>query len=159
MTFLVGDKAVHPAHGVGEITAIETREIAGKKTSFYILRVLDESDTKVMVPVDAATRIRPVISKREVKKVIDTLKKDEIAVKAQPWNRRHREYDAMLNSGSLVEVAKVYRDLNRLKAGKELSFGERKLLDHARTLLVTELALARKCAESRVESDLAGLFG
>jgi len=160
MTFKVGDKAVHPAHGVGEVTAIEKKEIAGSKTSFYILKILD-TGMKVMVPTGAADRLglRQVISRKDAKKVIDILKADEVAVTSQPWNRRYREYMDMLKSGSPFQVAKVLRDLYRLKSDKELSFGERRLLDQARSLLITELALARRCKESRVETEIAGILG
>lgn len=159
MTFKVGDKAVHPAHGVGEVTSIEKKEIAGISKSFYILKILD-TGMKVMVPTDAADRLglRQVISKRDAKKVLDILKSDEVAVTSQPWNRRYREYMEMLKSGSPFEVAKVLRDLSRLKGDKELSFGERRLLDQARSLLITELALARKVKESKVEQDIAGIL-
>lgn len=159
MAFKVGDKAVHPAHGVGEVTSIEKKEIAGTNKSFYILKILD-TGMKVMVPTDAADRLglRAVISKRDAKKVLDILKADEVAVTSQPWNRRYREYMEMLKSGSPFEVAKVLRDLYRLKGDKELSFGERRLLDQARSLLITELALARKVKESKVEQDIAGIL-
>ena len=159
MAFKVGDKAVHPAHGVGEVTSIEKKEIAGTSKSFYILKILD-TGMKVMVPTDAADRLglRSVISKKDAKKVLDILKSDEVAVTSQPWNRRYREYMEMLKSGSPFEVAKVLRDLYRLKGDKELSFGERRLLDQARSLLITELALARKVKEEKVEQDIAGIL-
>ncbi len=155
MNFSIGDKAVHPAHGVGEITSIENRDIAGKAKRFYILKILDSQMT-VMVPVDGVKRLglRSLISKNEAKKVLEILELDEVAVTSQPWNRRYREYMEMLNSGSLFEVAKVLRDLHRLKGDKELSFGERRLLEQARGLLVTELALARSCKEQRVEDEI-----
>lgn len=155
MDFKVGEKAVHPHHGVGEVTAVETKEIAGHKKTFYILRIVD-SGMKVMVPTDAAERVglRGVISKKEADKVLAVLKDTKVAVTAQPWNRRHREYIEMLKSGSPIEVAKVLRDLTRLKTDKDLSFGERRLLDQARSLLVTELALARRCKEDRVEAEI-----
>ncbi|MFW5876560.1 MAG: CarD family transcriptional regulator [Myxococcota bacterium] len=160
MTFNVGDKAVHPAHGVGEITSIEDRDIAGNAKSFYILKILDTGMT-VMVPTDGVDRLglRAVISKKDAQKVVAILKKDEVAVTSQPWNRRYREYTEMLKSGSPFEVAKVLRDLYRLKGDKELSFGERRLLDQARSLLVTELALARRCAENNVEREIEAILG
>lgn len=159
MNFKVGEKAVHPHHGVGEVTAVETKEIAGHKKTFYILRIVD-SGMKVMVPTDSAERVglRAVISKKEADKVLAVLKDTKVAVTAQPWNRRHREYIEMLKSGSPVEVAKVLRDLTRLKSDKDLSFGERRLLDQARSLLVTELALARRCKEDRVEAEIQGIL-
>lgn len=159
MEFKVGEKAVHPNHGVGEVTAVEMKEIAGHTKKFYILRIV-ESGIKVMVPTDAAARVglRSVISKKEADKVLAVLKETKVAVTSQPWNRRQREYTEMLNSGSPIEVAKVLRDLTRLKSDKELSLGERRLLDHARGLLVTELALARRSNEERVEAEIKGIL-
>jgi CarD family transcriptional regulator len=157
--FKVGDKAVHPAHGVGEVTHIEIREIAGSQRSFYILKILD-TGMKVMVPTDGVERagLRGVISKKDAARVIDILKSNEVAVSSQPWNRRQREYMDMLKSGSPFEVAKVLRDLSRLKGEKDLSFGERRLLDQARSLLITELALARKVKEARVEAEVQAIL-
>jgi CarD family transcriptional regulator len=155
MDFKIGDKSVHPHHGVGEVTAIEAKEIAGQKKTFYILKIVD-SGMKVMVATDAAQRLglRKVISRNEAKKVLDVLREKKIAVTSQPWNRRYREYIEMLNSGSPFEVAKVLRDLWLLKSDKELSFGERGLLDKAKSLLVTELAIARRCKEDRVQDEI-----
>ena len=98
--------------------------------------------------------LRKVVSRKEAKLVLDVLKEKKIAVTSQPWNRRYREYTEMLNSGSLFEVAKVLRDLSLIKGDKDLSFGERGLLDKAKSLLVTELAVSRKCKEQRVESEI-----
>ncbi len=155
MHFKIGDKSVHPHHGVGEVTAIEAKEIAGQKKTFYILKIVDNG-MKVMVATDAAQRLglRKVISRTEAKKVYDVLREKKIAVTSQPWNRRYREYIEMLNSGSPFEVAKVLRDLSLLKTDKELSFGERGLLDKAKSLLVTELAVARRCKEERVQDEI-----
>ncbi|MFO0683529.1 MAG: CarD family transcriptional regulator [Sandaracinus sp.] len=159
MDFKVGEKAVHPHHGVGEVTSIESKEIAGSKKNFYILRIID-SGMKVMVPTDAADRVglRTVISKKDADKVLAVLRDTKVAVTSQPWNRRHREYIEMLHSGSPFEVAKVLRDLTRLKGDKDLSFGEKRLLDQARSLLITELALARKIKEDRVEAEIQGIL-
>ena len=158
-TFKIGDKAVYPAHGVGEVMGIESRDIAGTKKSFYILKLLD-SGMKLMIPTDGAERagLRTVISKKDADRVLAILKSDEIAVDAQPWNRRYREYMEMLKSGSPFQVAKVLRDLYRLRGDKELSFGERRLLDQAQSLLVTELALARKVKEEKVAKEIQGIF-
>jgi CarD family transcriptional regulator len=158
-TFKIGDKAVYPAHGVGEVTDIQTRSLGGKERSFYILNVL-ENGMKIMVPIEtaAAAGLRPVISRKDAKKVLDILRSDDVAVKTQPWNRRYREYMEMLKSGSPFEVAKVLRDLYRLKADKDLSFGERRLLDTARSLLVTELTLSLGKKEEAVEKEIQTLF-
>ena len=158
--FKIGDKAVYPAHGVGEVTDIQKKMIGGKERSFYILKII-ENGMKIMVPVETAssTGLRGIINKKEAKDVVDILKADEVAVTTQPWNRRYREYMEMLKSGSPSQVAKVLRDLYRLKKEKDLSFGERRLLDTARTLLITELALATKSSEQDLEKEIRKIFG
>jgi len=159
-SFKVGDNAVYPAHGVAKITGIESRDIAGQKKDFYILRILD-TDMKLMIPTDGAKRagLRDVMSKKDARKVIEILKDPEMAVTVQPWNKRYREYTEMLSSGSAFEVAKVLRDLHRVKEEKELSFSERRLLEQARSLVVTELALAKQQEVARVEKELDRLLG
>lgn len=155
MDFKVGEKAVHPHHGVGEIMGLETKEIAGNRMTFYVLKILAGGE-KLMVPTGSASRVglRAIVSNREADDVLSVLRETDVAVTAQPWNRRQREYGEMLKSGSLSQVAKVLRDMTRLKSDKELSFGERRLLDQAKALLVTELALARECHEERVEAEI-----
>jgi CarD family transcriptional regulator len=157
--FKVGDKAVHPAHGVGEVTAIEQREIGGTRTTFYILRILDNG-MKVMVPTSAATQVglRGVMTDKEANDIMSTMRAREVAVDVQPWSRRFRVYTEMIKSGSPVEIAKVLRDMNRLKFDKDLSFGERRLLDQARGLLLKELALAKKKTESDMAEEIRLIF-
>lgn len=151
----VGDKAVYPAHGIAQVMGIESREIAGSKKEFYILKIL-ENGMKLMIPTDGTQRVglRGVMSKKDVKKVLGILQEPGVAVQAQPWNKRFREYTEMISSGSAFEVAKVLRDLHRLQDDKELSYSERRLLEQARNLLVTELALAKGCSEDRAGKDI-----
>jgi len=158
--FKIGDNAVYPAHGVAQITGIECRDIAGQKKEFYILKIVD-TDMKLMIPTDGAARagLRDVISKHDAQEVMKILQDPEIAVTVQPWNKRYREYTEMLSSGSAFEVAKVLRDLHRVKAEKELSFSERRLLEQARQLVVTELALAKQCDVQKVERELDTVLG
>jgi CarD family transcriptional regulator len=158
-TYKKGDKAVYPAHGVGEITDIQIRTLGGQERSFYVLEIL-ENNMKIMVPVEtsASAGLRPLISKKDAKKVVDILKTDEVAVKTQPWNRRYREYMEMLKSGSPFDVARVLRDLYRLRSGKELSFGERRLLDTARSLLMTELSFSLRKKEASIEKEILAIF-
>ncbi len=157
--FRVGDKAVHPAHGVGEVTAIEQREIGGTRTTFYILRILDNA-MKVLVPTSAATQVglRGIMSDVEANNILTTMRAREVAVDVQPWSRRFRVYTEMIKSGSATEIAKVLRDMNRLKFDKELSFGERRLLDQARSLLLKELAFAKKTTESEMAEQIKRIF-
>jgi CarD family transcriptional regulator len=153
--FKSGDMAVHPKHGVGEVVEVEERDVGGRKTTFYVLKIVD-TGLKVMVPTDAAARVglRPVMKKREAQKILDILKTPEVAVDVQPWNRRFRAYTEMLKSGLPSEIAKVLRDMYRLKFDKDLSFGERRLLDQARSLLVQELALAKKVKPDSIEGEI-----
>jgi CarD family transcriptional regulator len=159
VTFQVGDKAVYPAHGVAEITGIETKEIGGTKHTFYILRIL-ENGMRIMVPTKnvAQVGLRNVASKTEIKEVYSILKSREVSVEGQTWNRRYREYMEKIKTGSVFEVAEVLRDLSILKSDKDLSFGERKMLDTARSLLVRELAVARNAKEEKIQKELEDIF-
>jgi CarD family transcriptional regulator len=155
----VGDKVVHPSHGLGEISAIEHREIGGAKGEFFIIRILDNG-MRVMVPRTSAQAagLRPVMSSKEADKVLETMRAREVAVDLQPWSRRFRAYTEMIKSGSPHEVAKVLRDMYRLKFDKELSFGERRLLDQAKSLLLKELAAAKGLTEPALQARVDEMF-
>ena len=159
VTFRVGDKAVYPAHGVAEITGIERREISGTEQTFYILRIL-ENGMRIMVPMKnaAAVGLRAVVGKQEIKEVYDILRSKEVSVDGQTWNRRYREYMEKIKTGSVFEIAEVLRDLTLLKTDKDLSFGERKMLDTARNLLVKELAIAKNTKEEKIVRELDEIF-
>ena len=158
-TLSVGDKAVHPSHGLAEVTAIEHREIGSMKGEFYILRIIDNG-MRVMVPraSSSAAGLRPVMSSKEADRVLETMKAREVAVDLQPWSRRFRAYTEMIKCGSPHEVAKVLRDMYRLKFDKDLSFGERRLLDQAKSLLMKELAAAKGVAEPVLQAQVDGMF-
>jgi len=154
--FKIGDLAVYPAHGVGVIERIENREISGCQEDFYIMRIL-ENNMIIMIPSSNASSVglRQIIDRNEVSKVFSILKKRDISVDDnQTWNRRYRDYMDKIKSGSVFEVAEVYRDLSTIKQDKELSFGERKMLDTARSLLIKEISLAKKMKEEDVERDI-----
>jgi CarD family transcriptional regulator len=158
-SFSVGDKAVYPVHGIAEIKGIETKEISGQKQTFYMLEVV-ETGMKLMVPTSkvAMVGLRQVVGKQAVKEVYDILRSRDITVDGQTWNRRYREYMEKIKTGSVFEVAEVLRDLSLLKNGKDLSFGERKMLDQARSLLVGELAIAKKTSSEKIEKELEAIF-
>jgi CarD family transcriptional regulator len=158
-SFKVGDMAVHPAHGVGEVERLEDRDFGGRMTTVYVIKIRD-TGLKVMVPTETTERVglRPVMKKKEAQKILDILKAPEVAVDVQPWNRRFRAYTEMLKSGLPSEIAKVLRDMYRLRFDKDLSFGERRLLDQARSLLVQELALAKKVPPSTMEGEIQQIF-
>ena len=157
--FKEGDLAVYPAHGVGIIETIETKEISGCRQDFYTIRILD-NNMKIMVPTQNVDNVglREIIGQKEIPKLYSILKKRDVVIDNQTWNRRYREYMDKIKTGSVFEVAEVYRDLLMLKEEKDLSFGERKMLDTARSLLVKEISLAKNVAEKQIEKDLDKMF-
>ena len=159
MDFKVGDKAVYPAHGVGVIKGVETRDYDGVRQTFYVLKILDNGMT-IMVPVQNATAIgmRRVISLEQVDKVYDVLRDRDVPTDNQTWNRRYREYMNKIQTGDPIEVGKVLRDLALLKNEKNLSFGERKMFDQARNLLVQEISVAKDTDEKTIESEIDAIF-
>lgn len=160
VTFKVGDNAVYPGHGVGEVTAIETKEIFGNKQTFYTIKIL-ETGMKIMIPKDNVENVglRPIISRQEAGEVIGILKQKDVKIDNQTWNRRYREYMEKIKTGSVYEIAEVLRDLFLLKVDKELSFGERKMLDTARGLLLKELSLATSKTELESQEEVKAIFG
>jgi CarD family transcriptional regulator len=112
------------------------------------------------VPTSAATQVglRYVMSDKEATNILSTMRAREVAVDVQPWSRRFRVYTEMIKSGSPIEIAKVLRDMNRLKFDKELSFGERRLLDQAKSLLLKELSIAKKKTEAEMSEEIARIF-
>lgn len=158
--FNVGDLAVYPAHGVGRIDAIETRVVNGEEHDFYIMKIL-ENGMVIMIPTwnVESVGLRDVVAKKEVPKIMDVIKsKKELSIDNQTWNRRYREYMDKIKTGSLYEVAEVFRDLSLLKLTKDLSFGERKLYDTAHNLLIKELSTANETDEKTVANEIEGLF-
>nr|WP_303626902.1 CarD family transcriptional regulator [Myxococcus sp. AM011] len=158
-SFKTGDKAVYPGQGVGEVMGIEHTEVAGQRQSFYVLRIL-ENGMRIMIPINkvGSVGLREIISEEDVKQVYSILKEKDISVDSTTWNRRYREYMEKIKTGSVFEIAEVLRDLYLLKGDKDLSFGERKMLDTARSLLIKELSLAKDCTEEEIESDLKKIF-
>lgn len=161
--FKVGKQAVYPAHGVVKVTSVESKEICGTKRDFYILQVID-SDVTVMVPTDNAdiVGLRPVINKKEINRIYNILKnKDKKSGHLngrQSWNKRYREYSDKLKSGDIFEVAQVLKDINMLQADKDLSFGEKRIMDSARTLLIKEISIAKDLGEDSITKEIDKLL-
>ena len=157
--FQVGDNAVYPGYGVGRVSAIETKNMGGIKQSFYVIQILD-SGMKVMVPTGNTKQVglRPIISKDEANKVLSVLRQKDVKADNQTWNRRYRKYMDKIKTGSVYEIAEVLRDLYFLKVDKELSFGERKMLETARDLLLKELSLATTPDKLRQHKDVLEIF-
>ncbi len=154
MQFKVGDKAVYPAHGVGVIKRIESRDIGGRSQDFYVLQIISSGAT-LMVPTTGCDRagMRGLISDVEIKNVYGILKTPR-RVSQTTWNRRFREFNDKLRTGSVSDIAEVLRDLCSLKSDKDLSFGEKKMLDKALGMIVAEISAACSRSESEVEAEL-----
>jgi CarD family transcriptional regulator len=157
--FKVGDKAVYPAQGVAEIISIEEKDIAGNRQQFYKLRILD-TDNTILVPVQKAQDVglRKPISERDIRDIFAILKEAPVAFDTQTWNRRYRGFMDKIKTGSVFDVAEVMRDLYRLQADKALSFGERKMLETARNLIVKEIAVSRGKTEDKVQAQIEKIF-
>lgn len=159
--FKVGEHAVYPGHGVGQISSIETKEILGTKHIFYSIQIL-ETGMKIMIPASniKTVGLRPLISKDEAQKVVDILKDKNVKIDNQTWNRRYRDYMEKIKTGSVYEIAEVLRDLYVLKVDKELSFGEKKMLDTAKNLLLKELNLAPEVKDVvNSDQEIKDIFG
>ncbi|MBZ2175206.1 CarD family transcriptional regulator [Schnuerera sp. xch1] len=140
--FNIGDKIVYPMHGAGVIEGIEEREILGEKRKYYIMR-MPIGDMRVMIPVDNIEEIgiREIIGNEEFEKVLTILKGDKTKM-PQNWNRRYRINMEKIKSGDIFEIAAVVRNLMLRDAEKTLSTGERKMLNNAKQMLVSEIVLA-----------------
>jgi CarD family transcriptional regulator len=158
--FKIGDWAVYPAQGVGVIEAIESKEFSGSRHEFYILRIVD-SDMTIMVPVTNAGQVglRCLIDKKQLSSVYGILEEKRAAGQSYgSWSRRQREYNEKIKSGNLCEVASVLRELYQIRGEKELSYGEKKVLELARKLLIKEIALAEGAQEEQVVERVERIF-
>jgi CarD family transcriptional regulator len=158
--FEVGDWVVYPMHGAGVIQAIEEREVLGERRRYYVLSVRG-GNIKVMVPVDGADRcgLRAVLPREEFRRVLDVLRQQgEAPVLATIWNRRFRANVEKLKSGDPYAVAEVVRSLARRERDRGLSSGERKMLESARQILESELALIEGVGEAEAHAELDRLL-
>ena len=154
LNFHIGDKVVYPNHGVGVIEQIGSRTIGANVERFYLLHI-KASSLKVMVPCHNAGSVgmRRVVRNGEIQKVLDFLSVSESNGNGD-WKDRFKENSDRMRTGSLLEVAGVLKSLIALHQAKPLSVREKKMLERARYLLVSELAMARSCEEAKVEELL-----
>jgi CarD family transcriptional regulator len=157
--FKVGDIAVYPAHGAGVIEGIEKKAIGDRVYTFYMLRIL-ENDYTIMVPTENAERVglRAPADPKAVRKVWKILRETKVAHDTQTWNRRQRDYNDRIKTGDVVQLAQVLRDLRVLAKTKELSYGERKMLEQARQLLVGEIAAATREKPEKINAKIEAIY-
>lgn len=150
--FNIGDKIVYPMHGAGVIIGIEEKEILGKKRKYYIMK-MPMGDMKVMVPIDNMEDIgiRGIIDDKQIDEVLAVLADDQSKM-PQNWNRRYRANMDKIKSGDIFEIACVVRNLVIRDREKGLSTGERKMLNSAKQMLISEIVLAKNLDEFDAES-------
>ncbi len=156
--FQVGDKVVYPMHGAGIIEAIEEKEVLGQIRKYYVMR-LPIGDMKIMVPISNVQEIglRQVIDSKSVDLVFSILG-DRSNTMTASWNRRYRANLDKMRSGNIFEVAEVVKNLVLREKDKGLSTGEKKMLENARQILISELVLAGNRKEAEVISLIQGVL-
>jgi CarD family transcriptional regulator len=151
LPFKVGDKVVYPNHGLGIIEQIEKRDLGDRTEEFLRLRIVG-NDSMVMVPRGntANVGLRPIVSRKEIEVVFDVLKDTKVRV-FDDWKGRFQENSDKMRTGSITEVAMVFKSLTHLSLQKNLSYRERRMLDRARYLIVSEIAEVEKMKTEDVE--------
>ena len=152
MDYNIGDKIVYPMHGAGMIEAIEEKEIMGAKQTYYIMRI-PIGDMKVMIPTRNAAEIgvRDVIDREEADRVLASFKACPTEMNSN-WNKRYRENVERIKSGNIYEVVRVVKNLMFREKSRGLSTGERKMLNSAKQILISELVIAKSMKQSEVEN-------
>jgi len=156
--FNIGDKVVYPMHGAGIIEAIEEKEILGEKQKYYVMR-MPIGDMKVMIPLKNIKEIgvRQVAGEDEIAEVLNILR-DEKSKMSSNWNRRYRANMEKIKSGNIFQVAEVVRNLSIRDKEKGLSTGERKMLENAKNILVSEIVLSKNIKEEEALQMIENAF-
>lgn len=157
--FNIGDRVVYPMHGAGIIESIEEKEILGSKRKYYVMS-LSIGDMKVMIPLDNAYRVglRQVIDKKELSNVYEALKEPYSSLSSN-WNRRYMVNLEKIKSGDILEVAEVVKNLLHREKEKGLSTGEKKMLESARKILLSELVLVEDMEPAKANGMLENIIG
>lgn len=162
--FSLHQKVVYPGHGVAQVTKIFEKEFGTQKITFFELSFLNK-DMTVMVPMEKAfdVGIRVLSSRKLISEILDTLttpdkKIENLELTASNWNRRNKEYQNKLRTGSLKDISEIYRDLKYIGCYKELSFGEKNLLNKTELLLVEEISAAEGLTEEKAIERLRSFF-
>ncbi len=157
--FKVGDYAVCPGHGVGQVCEIEERDLGENQILFYKIRILSNCMT-VMIPTTSSDGVRRLADGEEVENVYRVLEDHDVEVDNSTWNRRYRDYMAKVKTGSLIEIAEVLRSLFLLQKQKKknLSDGERKMLDMCKDLLAQEISITDKAESGVIKKKIESYF-
>ncbi|MBR1204929.1 MULTISPECIES: CarD family transcriptional regulator [unclassified Bradyrhizobium] len=154
--FKANEFVVYPAHGVGQILAIEEQEIAGAKLELFVINFMkDKMTLRVPTAKVANVGMRKLSEPALVKKALETLK-GRARVKRTMWSRRAQEYEAKINSGDIVAIAEVVRDLYRSESQPEQSYSERQLYEAALDRLSREIAVVQHSTETEAIKEIEG---
>lgn len=161
-TFCKNEKVVYPGHGVAQINDIVDKQVAGNKACFYELKFLNK-DMTILVPTHnaASSGIRRLSSSSHITDIFKTLMEPSKRISqenATNWNKRNKDYQLKLRTGDLKEICKIYRDLKNMSVYKELSFGEKALLQQTEMLLAQEISLVQNMHEDKAVECLRSLF-
>ena len=152
--FKTSEFIVYPAHGVGQITAIEEQEVAGAKLELFVINfVKDKMTLRVPIAKIATVGMRKLAEPAIVKRALETLK-GRARVKRTMWSRRAQEYEAKINSGDIVAIAEVVRDLYRSDSQPEQSYSERQLYEAALDRLAREIAAVQRLTETEAVKEI-----
>lgn len=154
MTFQVGDKVIYPNHGLGVVERIEEKTILGTTCGFYHLRIVS-NETTVLVPLDNADSVglRRAIGDEEVERLFGELRKGKID-NHQNWKGRFKDNSDKMRSGSIYDVADVLKSLTYLSRSKSLSFREKRMLDRAKFLIVSEISEVMSETAESIETQV-----
>ena len=154
--YSIGDKIVYPTHGAGVIVSIQEKEVLGQKQNYYILKMpLGAMDASIPTQNADVIGIRNVIEADKVDSVLDVLRDQSVNVNTN-WNKRYRENMIKIKSGNIYEVADVVRTLMQREKSKGLSTGERKMLNNAKQILISEIVLSKGIDQAEIEEIING---
>lgn len=151
--FKPGDKAVFSKFGVGVIKRIETKVISNTNKDFYVFQVINNGLT-ALLPVENNEGLRPLINESQVIEIINVLHERNIKPSNKSWNVRYREHIEKINTGNLMLIAEVLRDVHLLAKNRDISFGERKVFDTAKELLIGELSIVTGKTQAKIDKEI-----
>ncbi|MEW6203282.1 MAG: CarD family transcriptional regulator [bacterium] len=153
--FKIGDKILHPLHGVAIVEQIEEKEVLGQVTSYYILNLFMKK-MRVMVPIEKADEvgIRRLSNTEQVQEAFDILKSKKTKEFNANWNRRYRHNLDQIKTGNICKVAEVLKSLSDKQRKKGLSMGEKKMVENIRQLIIGEIMYAKKIKQEQASTLL-----
>lgn len=160
--YTLNEKVVYPGHGVAQIKKVVEKSFGATSTKFYELRFINK-DMTILIPIESQDTcgIRPLSTNQEINNLFAILAEPAITKKqcaTSSWSKRNKQYQCRIKTGDLIEITKIYRDLQCMAQEKDLSFGERSLLNQTESLLAEEISLVRNLIEEQAIQILRAMF-